>query len=281
MGGWLEGRTALITGGGSGLGAAIAERFVAEGARVAILDKSEEKIAEITERSKGAITGIAGDVRNLADNQNGVGYATDKFGHLDVFIGNAAIWDYNAKLVDLPEENIEAAFDELFAINVKGYLLGAKAAQKALVKAKGSMIFTVSNAGFYVDGGGPLYTASKHAVVGLIKQLAFECAPHVRVNGVAPGAISTDLRGPASLGLAEMSIANVPLGQALKGALPLSDLPTAHDYTGAYVLFASKENIPMTTGAILNCDGGFGVRGLSSASAGEDLPQRLGLTTKQ
>lgn len=281
MGGWLEGRTALITGGGSGLGAAIAERFVAEGAQVAILDKSEDKIAEMAERSKGTITGVAGDVRKLADNQNGVGYAVDKFGRLDIFIGNAAIWDYNAKLIDLPEENIEAAFDELFAVNVKGYLLGAKAAQKELVRSGGVMIFTVSNAGFYVDGGGPLYTASKHAVVGLIKQLAFECAPHVRVNGVAPGAISTDLRGPASLGLAEMSIANVPLGQALKGTLPLSDLPSPEDYTGAYVLFASKENVPMTTGAVLNCDGGFGVRGLSSASAGEDLPQRLGLTAKQ
>lgn len=128
-----------------------------------------------------------------------------------------------------------------------------------------------------MDGGGPLYTASKHAVVGLIKQLAFECAPHVRVNGVAPGAISTDLRGPASLGMADTSIAGFPLDKALEGTLPISDLPATSDYTGPYVLFGSKENAPMATGAILNCDGGFGVRGMSAPGAGEDLPQRFGL----
>ena len=79
----------------------------------------------------------------------------------------------------------------MFGVNVKGYLLGAKAAYRELAKTRGSIIFTVSNAGFYPCGGGPLYTASKHAVVGLIRQLAYELAPSVRVNAVAPGLVRT------------------------------------------------------------------------------------------
>ena len=135
-------------------------------------------------------------MRDLAANKRAVADAVAAFGRLDVLVANAGIWDYGRALVDLPEDRIDEAFDELIGINVKGYLFAAKAAQGALVASRGSMIFTVSNAGFFPDGGGPLYTASKHAAVGLIRQLAFECAPHVRVNGVAPGAIATDLRGP-------------------------------------------------------------------------------------
>ena len=101
--------------------------------------------------------------------------------------------------VALPPDAIDAAFDEVFHLNVKGYLLGAKAATDELRKTKGSVIFTVSNAGFWPGGGGPLYVASKHAVMGLVKQLAYELAPDIRVNGVAPGGMSTDLRGPRAL----------------------------------------------------------------------------------
>src|SRR5208337_1786381 len=112
---------------------------------------------------------------------------------------NAGIWDSSISLAALPDDRISAAFDELFCVNVKGYLLGAKAAYRELPQTNGCIIFTVSNAVFYPCGGGPLYTASKHAVVGLIRQLAYELAPKIRVNGVAPGAIPTDLRGPRSL----------------------------------------------------------------------------------
>src|SRR3546814_8711362 len=83
----------------------------------------------------------------------------------------------------------------MFAIIVKGYILAAKAALPALYKSKGSAIFTVSNAGFYPGGGGVLYTAGKHAVIGLVKQLAHEWGPRIRVNGIAPGGIlGSDIR---------------------------------------------------------------------------------------
>ncbi|MBS0521537.1 MAG: 3-(cis-5,6-dihydroxycyclohexa-1,3-dien-1-yl)propanoate dehydrogenase [Proteobacteria bacterium] len=265
----------LISGGGSGLGRAVVERLLEEGARVGVLDRSEQGLAALAAAHGGRIVGIQGDVRSLADNKRAVAACVAKFGKLDCAIGNAGIWDFSTDLLALPEESLDRAFDEIFQINVKGYLLLAKAALEPLVQSRGSMIFTLSNAGFYPDGGGPLYTASKHAVVGLVRQLAFELAPCVRVNGVAPGGISTDLRGPGSLGMAERSIAGIDLAKTAPERVPVGMLPTAHDYAAAYVFFASRaDNVP-ATGSILNYDGGFGIRGLRQAMGGRDLPERL------
>ncbi len=214
---------------------------------------------------------MVGDVTVLADNQRAVAETIRRFGRLDCFVGNAGIWDFNMSLVDLPEDRISQAFDELFAVNVKGYLLGAKAAYRELAKARGCIIYTVSNAGFYPCGGGPLYTASKHSVVGLIRQLAYELAPKIRVNGVAPGAIPTDLRGPRSLEMADRSIASVPLKEAVERGLPLGKLAKPRDYTGSYVLLASAENSSTATGGVIICEGGIGIRGFVSPAGGGDL----------
>jgi cis-2,3-dihydrobiphenyl-2,3-diol dehydrogenase len=269
--GWLDDKVAIVTGGASGLGRAIAERFIAEGARVAILDRSRER-GEETARTLGAnLFAIVGDVTSLPDNNRAVAETVARFGKLDCFVGNAGIWDFNLALADLPEDRIGTAFDELFGINVKGYLLGAKAAYRELAKTRGSIIFTVSNAGFYPCGGGPLYTASKHAVVGLIRQLAYELAPKIRVNGVAPGAIPTDLRGPRSLDMAERSIAQVPLKEMVERGLPLGKLPDPRDYTGSYVLLASAENSSTATGGVIICEGGIGIRGFVDAAGGRNL----------
>ena len=267
--GWLNNKVALVTGGASGLGRAIVERFLEEGARVAILDRSRERSEQLA--SQLGILASVGDVTSLADNRRAVADTIAKFGQLDCFVGNAGIWDFNMPLVDLPDDRIGEAFDELFGVNVKGYLLGAKAAYRELAKTRGSIIFTVSNAGFYPCGGGPLYTASKHAVVGLIRQLAYELAPKIRVNGVAPGAIPTDLRGPSSLAMAERSIAQVPLKEAVERGLPLGKLPEPRDYTGSYVLLASGENSSTATGGVIICEGGIGIRGFVDAAGGRNL----------
>jgi cis-2,3-dihydrobiphenyl-2,3-diol dehydrogenase len=267
--GWLEGKSALVTGGASGLGRAIVERFLKEGAQVAILDRSRER-SQATAAELG-VTAIIGDVTILADNECAVAETVKRFGKLDCFVGNAGIWDFSVSLVELPDDRISQAFDELFGVNVKGYLLGAKAAYRELANARGSIIYTVSNAGFYPCGGGPLYTASKHAVVGLIRQLAYELAPKIRVNGVAPGAIPTDLRGPRSLNMADRSIAQVPLKELVERGLPLGKLPEPGDYTGSYVLLASSENSSTATGGVIICEGGMGVRGFGDAAGGSNL----------
>jgi NAD(P)-dependent dehydrogenase (short-subunit alcohol dehydrogenase family) len=269
--GWLENKVALVTGGASGLGRAIVERFIDEGAKVAVLDRARERSEELARKFADRVEAVVGDVTVLAENQRAVAETIRRFGRLDCFVGNAGIWDFSMPLVDLPEDKIGAAFDELFGVNVKGYLLGAKATYRELAKTRGSMIFTVSNAGFYPCGGGPLYTASKHAVVGLIRQLAYELAPKIRVNGVAPGAIPTDLRGPASLTMAERSIAELPMKEMVERGLPLGKLPEPREYTGSYVLLASANNSSTATGSVIICEGGMGVRGFVNAAGGRDL----------
>jgi cis-2,3-dihydrobiphenyl-2,3-diol dehydrogenase len=212
----------------------------------------------------------------MADNVRLVEECVDRFGRLDCVVGNAGIWDYNIKLVDLPAERLTAAFHELFDINLLGYLALAKAALKPLVESKGAMIFTVSNAGFLPGGGGVLYTATKHAVVGVIRQLAWELAPHVRVNGVAPGAIATQLKGPEALGMENKAFPGDAMAARAGQFVPIGQMPTAAEYAGAYVFFACREDNVPATGAILNHDGGFTVRGLGAVPrGGDDLEDRL------
>jgi len=267
-----------VTGGASGLGRAIVDRFVAEGARVAVLDRSADRLAQLARGHGDAVIGVVGDVRSLASNKVVVERCVERFGKLDCLIANAGIWDYSTSLMDLPEDRIDDAFDEVFHVNVKGYLLAAKAAAPALVRSHGSIIFTVSTAGFHTSGGGPLYTAAKHGVVGLVRQLAYELAPYVRVNGVAPGAITTDLRGPSSLGLQDVSIQGLDLPTIVVPSLPIGRLPTPAEYTGAYVFFATRDDVVPATGVVLTYDGGVGVRGLSQTAGGVDLGEKFAVT---
>jgi cis-2,3-dihydrobiphenyl-2,3-diol dehydrogenase len=274
--GRLDGQVALITGGASGLGLAIVERFVGEGARVIVLDRSADRCQRLQDEMAGAVICVTGDVRSMADNRSAVNLAVEKFGKLDCAVGNAGIWDYQKALVDLPEEKLESAFDEMFGVNVLGYLTLAKASLKPLAQSAGSMIFTVSNAGFLAGGGGVLYTATKHAVVGMIRQLAYELAPHVRVNGVAPGAISTALKGLEALGQETRTFPGEAMAANAAGFVPIGRMPTPAEYAGAYVFFASREDNVPATGTVLNHDGGFGVRGIGAVPrAGDDLMDHL------
>lgn len=267
----LSGEVAIVTGGASGLGRAIVDRFVEEGARVVVFDRSAEKLQDVKRSHGDAVAIHSGDVRSGPDNKAAVALAVERFGKLDCAVGNAGIWDYSVTLDDMQEEQIDGAFDELFGINVKGYIHLAKAALPALVRSGGSLVYTVSNAGFDPAGGGVLYTASKHAVVGLIRQLAFELAPTVRVNGVAPGPIDTDLRGPVALGLADKAISSVDLPAVAPPALPLGRVPAPAEYAGSYVYFASRRDSAPATGGVLICETGIGVRGIGTAAAGAGL----------
>jgi 2,3-dihydroxy-2,3-dihydrophenylpropionate dehydrogenase len=144
-----------------------------------------------------------------------------------------------------------------------------------LVKTRGSIVMTLSNASFYVNGGGPIYTASKHACLGLMRELAYELAPKVRVNGVACGAMNTKLRGPEALGLNTRTLAasfakKTP--DSPPPPIPLHDSSTdPRDFTGSYVLLASREQSGNITGHAIEVDGGIRVRGFAAAAGGDHL----------
>src|SRR5438045_1306099 len=164
--GWLDDTTAIITGGGSGLGRALVDRFVGEGEDVGGLEGSPEKADKLRAEFGGSVVVVEGDVSSYRDNVDVVAQTVEQFGRLDTFVGNAGIWDFSTRLVDLPEDKLDELFDEVFHINVKGYLLGARAAIGELARTGGSVILTASNAAFYAGGGGPLYPASHHGVRG-------------------------------------------------------------------------------------------------------------------
>lgn len=276
--GWLKGTTALITGGGTGIGRAVALRFVAEGANVAIVGRTRETLDEVIVAAGDAgerMLALTADVTSPADMHRVVDETVAKFGQLDTLVPNAGIWDFQRTITRLSGEELSQAFDELMGINVKGYLLAVEAAWPELAKTSGSVVMTLSNSSFYSNGGGPLYTASKFAARGLVTELAYELAPKIRVNGVAVGGMRTDLRGPQSIGLKERSIGDSFAKSEVVGDNPY--LPLRHssvepeDFTGPYVFLASAQNSGVITGHIINADGGIGVRGFRTAAGGNDL----------
>jgi len=260
--GWLAGDVALITGGGSGLGRALVSRFIKEGCRVAVLEASAAKAAALTRDFASNVTVVVGDVRSLQDNQAAVAAAVRQFGKLDILVGNAGIMDYPALLADLPADRLDAAFDEVMGVNVKGYILAAYAAAAELTKSRGSMVFTGSSASCIPGGGGIFYTVSKHAVLGVVRELAYQFAPDIRVNGVGPGPMRTDLRGSQALGVQDTVFSpNVPeITASLQNLFPLPCMDP-EDYTGIYVALASRTNAATTTGEFINAADGIAIRG--------------------
>jgi NAD(P)-dependent dehydrogenase (short-subunit alcohol dehydrogenase family) len=254
---------ALVTGGGSGIGRGIVARFITEGARVGVLERAPERIEQLKAAFGEYVLPVQGHVTRLEDNKRAVEQTVSAFGQLDILVGNAGVFDRHASLVDLPEEKLAEAFGEQFAVNVKGCLLGAKAALPELQKTEGCMVFTASVAGFNSGGGGVLYTASKHAVVGVIRQLAVELAPRVRGNGVAPGGVQTDLRGLAALGHSEQShwaAPGIDWEEQLRARSPLQLAIRPKDLASAYVFLASRENARAMTGVIIHVDAGSSLR---------------------
>jgi NAD(P)-dependent dehydrogenase (short-subunit alcohol dehydrogenase family) len=271
--GWLEQTVALISGGGSGLGRALVQRFIDEGARVGVIETNAQRAEALAKTFGDKVSVTVGSITRPEDNAKAVAQTVARFGQLDTYIANAGIFDFFQPLAKYESAaQLASAFDELMAVNVKGGLLGVHAALPELIKSRGSIIFTISNAGFYPGGGGPVYTASKHALVGLVRQLAHELAPKVRVNGVAPGGMKTELSGLKSTGTAAQSLSQVDaLDDLLVANTPLKISPKPEQYCAPYVLLASRENSAPTTGSIINTDGGFGARGIVGVRGGDEL----------
>jgi len=259
--GWLDGQVALVTGGGSGIGRAVVARFIEEGGRVGVMERIATRADELRAEFGDKVIGVAGDVARFADNQRAVAETVHAFGRLDVFVGNAGIFDVYAEVAEMPEEQLSRAYDELFAVNVKGLIWGVKAALPDLKKSKGAIVVTASVAGLNSGGGGALYTASKHAVVGLVRELAVELAPDVRINGVAPGGTMTDLRGLQSLGNDDRSQFSAPdMAERLQAGNPLRVTLMPDDLAWAYVFLAFRNSGRGVTGSIVTVDAGAMLR---------------------
>jgi NAD(P)-dependent dehydrogenase (short-subunit alcohol dehydrogenase family) len=265
--GALDGKVALVTGGAAGVGRAVVEAYVEAGARVGVLDRDEQRLTELTKRLGPDVIGTHGSGELLADNQRAVADVLDAFGRLDVFVGNAGVGAGNLSLAQVPLDKLEVAIDEIIDINVKGYLLGARAALAPLLRSPDpAMVFSCSLASYRAVDDGVLYVSTKHANLGIVRQLAWEFAPRIRVNGVAIGVARTRMEGLRSLD-------QDPIDAVLPGAeevIPLGAIPEPHDHAGAFVHLASSAS-RLTTGECLWTDSGFGIRGIGSPAGGRGL----------
>lgn len=257
----LTGKRALVVGAGSGIGRAVHDAFVANGAFVGVLERDPAKADELRRSSPESVV-LTGDATEPAANQAAVAATVDAHGGLDVFVNCVGIFDFYRGVRELGPAELLPAFDEIFRVNVAAQLLGVHAALGPLTQSRGSVVLTSSTSGFRPGRGGVLYVASKFAVRGLVVALAHELAPDVRVNGVAPGGtIGTDLRGPAALGLDEESLGDRPgRDDELKSRTPLAVALTAADHAQSYVFLASAGARGMT-GTFLHSDGGVSVKG--------------------
>jgi NAD(P)-dependent dehydrogenase (short-subunit alcohol dehydrogenase family) len=259
MAAWLDGKAALIVGGGSGVGRAVVDGFADEGAAVCVLELSADKCSEL---EAAGVRAVQGDATSVADSTRAVDEALKAFGRLDALVLSVGVFDYYSHLDEIEPDRLVAAFDEAFHVNVLSHLVTTKAATPSLRAARGSITFTLSTSSFYPGRGGALYVGSKFALRGLVTQLAHELAPDIRVNGVAPGGtLSTDMRGLRALGMDERRLGDAPDRAAeLSARTPLQVALAPADHAGAYVLLAS-ERARGITGTIINSDGGIGVRG--------------------
>jgi NAD(P)-dependent dehydrogenase (short-subunit alcohol dehydrogenase family) len=269
----LDGEVALVTGGGSGIGRAVVDRFVEEGARVGVVDVVPDRLERVRSDHGDRVHAIEADVARASDNEGAVRETVEAFGKLDTYVANAGLWDAFRDVATIPIDDLERIYEKLFAVNVRGAVLGTRAALPELIKSRGSIVFTLSNASFYPDGGGVVYVASKHALLGLLRQLAHELAPAVRVNGVAPGTTRTALGSPEELAgdVPSTSEEEAAHDDDVERETPLAIFAEPRDHTGAYLLLASRDEGRLMTGSVIATDGGLGIRGLRRVRGGDDL----------
>lgn len=247
----LKGKVALITGAAGGIGIAVARRFVAEGAQVMLADLDEAALKKVAEEFGSAASCIATDVTRAADVQAMVDKTLEQFGGLDIFVANAGIEGKIGEIIDSEVEN----FDKVMAVNVRGVWLGLHYAIPALQKrGGGSIVITSSGAGVQGSPGLAPYNTSKHAVIGLMRCAAHECAKHnIRVNTVNPGPIETRMMTAIEDGF-------VP-GQgdvfknAVNAATPMARYGTPDEVANLMLFLASDES-SYCTGGVYMVDGG-------------------------
>jgi 2,3-dihydroxy-2,3-dihydrophenylpropionate dehydrogenase len=209
----------------------------------------------------GARHRIVGDVTDPAANERAVALAVERYGRLDAFIGNAGVHDGGAHVASLTASDMQALARRVLDVNVVGYLVGAAAAAEAVTRAGGTMVFTLSDASFVVsgNGAGPVYAASKHGALGVVRSLAAQLAPHVRVNAVAPGGVPTALTsvGPGDQEKAVYADADAVVEQ-VRALNPLRTVLSAEDLVGHYLFLLTSQSRGLT-GHVLRPDGGLSV----------------------
>ena len=246
--GRLDGKVAIITGAARGIGAAAARLFAAEGAHLVLADVLTEPLERVAAEIGSRAAACPTDVTDEAAVKKLVDAAVARHGKLDVALLNAGIEGKVSPIEDYPAE----MFDKVMAINVRGVWLGLKYAMKAMEAAGGSIVITSSTSGIRATPHMSAYTASKHAVIGLMRSAAIEgSARKIRVNTVNPSPIDTPMISSleAMRGLAGRN--DQPMAQGT----PLGRYGKPEEVANLMLFLASDES-SFCTGGVYMVDGG-------------------------
>jgi NAD(P)-dependent dehydrogenase (short-subunit alcohol dehydrogenase family) len=253
----LENKVALITGGGSGIGEAAAVLFAREGARVAILGRTEEKLEGTVKRitdAGGEALAVQGDVSKYADMERAVGEVVGKWGRLDVVFANAGINGVWAPIDELkPEE-----WEKTIAINLTGTFFTIKAAVPALREQGGGAVIVTSSINgtrVFSNSGASAYSSTKAGQLALTQMLALELAKDgIRVNVICPGAVETEIE--ESTERRDLDKAKEPV-EFPEGDVPLTDgKPGKAEQVAKLALFLASDDADHITGTPVWIDGG-------------------------
>ncbi|WP_206476736.1 SDR family NAD(P)-dependent oxidoreductase [Microbacterium sp. KRD172] len=257
MTGSLAGLHILVTGGGSGIARAAAERYDRDGAKVTVLNRSAAGADSVHQTSGGRIQVIVGDATDPDVLRSAIDAASDEHGGLHHFTSGVGVFDNYSRVSELSVDELMAAADEVWRVNVRASLLAANLAAPALRSAGGSLTLTLSESAFNAIGGGVLYGTSKWALRGMVDHLAAELAPDIRVNGVAPGGTGgTRFGGLTSLGQTTTADKVSGRDERIAAGTLLGTTAMPQDHSGAYRFLADPVDARVVTGVVIRTDGG-------------------------
>ena len=247
----LQGKSIVVTGASSGMGRAIVERFVREGASVVAVARRKERLEELAASladAPGKMLVYAGDVSLRETNEGMIAAAVEHFGKLDVLVNNAGVMDDMAPIGEVDDDR----YEKVMKVNVYGPLCAMRrAVQVFLEQGQGGNIINVASVGALRTCAGAVYCASKAAVVSLTKNTAYMYMPNgIRCNTIAPGGINTEIAG--SMGMPN------PNGYGrVQKVLACAPAPGSADQIAQAALFLASDDSRYISGDVLVVDGGW------------------------
>ena len=244
----LQGRPAIVTGAAGGIGQAVVQRLVEEGAKVVAVDIRAADMAELVKKYPNDVVACPGNVSIEADCERYVQCALTNFGSVQLFVNNAAILGQRQRLVDLSIED----FDKAYAVNLRGVFLGLQKVLRQMLQQKvgGSIVNVASIGALRARPHSSDYGTMKHAVAGLSKIAAIEYGPdNIRVNCICPGPVDTPMLRPAL-----RASSNDLSSYVAKNPIPRMGRPAE---IASFVAYLLSDEASFQTGGVYPIDGGI------------------------